>query len=714
MADSENRISEGHDDLARVLVHQDTFAVFDRAGAICSELRREQGLYHRGTRYVSRLELRIDGERPMTLSSSVVRDNALLAVDLTNPDLCREGKVAVPHGTIHLYRSCVLDDGVLHQRVRIHNFAVSEIALELHLRLEADFADVFEVRGTGRSRRGTRDAPEIHPDGISITYHGLDGVRRRTRLRCHPAPARVSAREIRLALTLGSGQEHELSVEVSCSEGSSAPRESSYAHAASRRDREQEELQAGEARIHSSSGLFDGWLHRSLSDLRMLLTRKPQGLYPYAGVPWYSTPFGRDGLITALQMLWVQPEIAAGVLRFLSATQATRSLAEADAEPGKIVHEIRQGEMAALGEVPFARYYGAVDTTPLFLVLAGEYLHATGDLALIRELWPHLEAALTWIDRSGDQDGDGFVEYARRSSHGLSNQGWKDSWDAIFHADGRLADGPIALCEVQAYVHAARRAMAAMATALGHEDLARRQGALADELRSRFEEAFWCDELSTYALALDGAKRACRVRASNAGHCLAMRIASTDRARKVTDTLTGESFFSGWGIRTVAVGEARYNPMSYHVGSVWPHDNALAALGFSRYGLKQPALSVLERFFEASTSFELRRMPELFCGFPRRPGSGPTLYPVACSPQAWASGAVLMMLRAALGLDVDGVRGQVTFSDPRLPGFLDVLHIDGLRVGSSRVDLRVHRYSDGAAGVDVANRSGPVGLSIHK
>jgi len=714
MAEPENRVSEGHDDLARVLMHQDTFAVFDRAGAISSELRKEQGLYHRGTRYVSRLELRVDGEWPMTLSSSVVRDNALLAVDLTNPDLCREGKVAVPHGTVHLYRGCVLDDGVCHQRLRVHNFAVSEIALDLALRVEADFADVFEVRGSVRPRRGAIDAPQTHEDGISITYHGLDGVVRQIRLRSHPAPDRVTPEEVRFSVSLRPGEERELSFELSCSEGTFSPKRSSYAHAATRRDNEQDSLQAEEARVHSSSGLFDGWLHRSLSDLRMLLTRKPQGLYPYAGVPWYSTPFGRDGLITALQMLWIQPEVAAGVLRFLAANQATRSSAEADAEPGKIVHEMRHGEMAALGEVPFARYYGAVDTTPLFLVLAGEYLHFTGDLDLVRELWPHFEAAMAWIDRFGDQDGDGFVEYARRSSHGLSNQGWKDSWDAIFHADGRLAEGPIALCEVQAYVYAARRAVAAMAAALGHEDIVRRQKGLAEELRSRFEKAFWSEELSTYVLALDGAKKPCRVLASNAGHCLAMGIASADHAQKVTDTLTGEGFFSGWGIRTVALGESRYDPMSYHDGSVWPHDNAFAAMGFAQYGLKQPVLSVLTRFFEGSTSFELRRMPELFCGFPRRPDSGPTLYPVACSPQAWASGAVLMMLQAVLGLDVDGARGQVTFSNPMLPDFMDVLYIDGLRVGSSRVDLRVHRYADGAAGVDVSRRSGPVKLSIHK
>ncbi|HUM09816.1 MAG TPA: glycogen debranching N-terminal domain-containing protein [Myxococcaceae bacterium] len=711
---AETRVIQGHDELARVLMHQDTFAVFDRGGAICSESRQEQGVYHHGTRHVSRLELRIDGQRPLTLSSGVVRDNALLAVDLTNPELARDGRAAVPHGTIHLFRGCVLEDGVCHQRLRVHNFSVDQVVLELRLLLEADFVDVFEVRGTPRRRRGTLSPPEIHPDGIGLAYHGLDGVLRRTRLRCRPAPGRVNPTDVRYFLTLSAGEERELSLEVSCAHGPAEERTSSYSVAAARRDSELERLREAEARVRSSSGLFDGWLDRSLADLRMLVTRKHEGLYPYAGVPWYSTPFGRDGIITALQMLWVQPEVAAGVLRFLAATQATHSSVEDDAEPGKIVHEIREGEMAALGEVPFRRYYGAVDTTPLFLVLAGDYLHATGDLDLVKELWPSFQAAMGWIEKYGDQDGDGFVEYVRRSSRGLTNQGWKDSGDAIFHADGRLVEGPIALCEVQGYVHAARRAMAGMARALGDGELAARQETLADELRARFENAYWCEDLSTYALALDGEKRPCRVRSSNPGHCLAMRMVSADRARKVAATLTGEPFFSGWGIRTIARGEPRYNPMSYHDGSVWPHDNALAALGFAHYGLKDSALAVLERFFEASLFFELGRMPELFCGFPRRPDAGPTLYPVACSPQAWASGAVLMLLRATLGLDVDGVNGRVTFSTPVLPSFLEVLHIDGLAVGTSRVDLRVHRYADGAAGVDVARRSGPVKLSIHK
>jgi glycogen debranching enzyme len=711
---AETRVTEGHDDLARVLMHQDTFAVFDRAGAVCSDLRQEQGVYHRGTRYVSRLDLRIDGERPMTLSSSVVRDNALLAVDLTNPDLSRDGKTTVPHGTIHLYRGCVVEDGVCHQRLRAHNFSADDISFELQIRLEADFADVFEVRGTPRGRRGRQEPPEQYADGISIAYRGLDGVLRRTRLRCNPAPSQVHAKEVRFSLRLGPREERELTFEVSCTEDGHDEPMPPFGDVASRRDAEQDALRDQEARVHSSSGLFDGWLHRAQSDLRMLLTRTKEGLYPYAGVPWYSTPFGRDGIITALQMLWTQPEVAAGVLRFLAATQATHSSAEEDAEPGKIVHEMRHGEMAALREVPFGRYYGAVDTTPLFLVLAGEYLHATGDLELIRKLWPHLQAALAWIERHGDRDGDGFVEYARRSRTGLSNQGWKDSFDAVFHEDGRLAEGPIALCEVQAYVFAARRAMGLMASALGDEVLAREQASRAEELRRRFEAAYWCEDLGTYALALDGDKKPCRVQSSNPGHCLAMQLVSPERAHRVSATLTGDAFFSGWGIRTVAMGEPRFNPMSYHDGSVWPHDNALAALGFANYGLKPSALAVLEHFFLASLSFESRRMPELFCGFPRRPGSGPTLYPVACSPQAWASGSVLMMLRAVLGLDVDGMRGQVTFSNPMLPGFLDVLHIEGLRVGPARIDLRVHRYADGAAGVDMVRRSGPVGLSIHK
>jgi glycogen debranching enzyme len=411
-----------------------------------------------------------------------------------------------------------------------------------------------------------------------------------------------------------------------------------------------------------------------------------------------------------MQMLWFDPSVARGVLRRLAYYQAKDDDPEADAQPGKILHEMRQGEMAALGEVPFRLYYGSVDSTPLFVMLAGMYAQRTGDWGLIRELWPSIEAALSWIDGPADIDRDGFVEYYRATEDGLANQGWKDSVDAVFHADGRLAEGPIALAEVQGYVYAAKNLAAFCARRLGLPKHAAELEAEAAALAERFEAAFWCPGIDTYALALDGAKEPCRVRTSNAGQVLFTGIAAPDRARKVGRDMLDPAFFSGWGIRTVAQGEPRYNPMSYHDGSVWPHDNALIAAGLARYGLKAQLDRVFRGLFDAAAYMDLRRLPELFCGFKRYRGRGPTLYPVACSPQAWASGTPFALLQASLGLEFDPDANEIRLRNPRLPPFLEEAYLSNLRLGGASVDMVIRRH-DTDVSLQVLRAGGAIRVS---
>jgi glycogen debranching enzyme len=701
------RKSSHPDDHVLVLKHDDTFAVFDPFGDIQPGGMGQQGLYHQGTRYLSKCILHLGAGRPLLLSSTVRRDNVLFGGDLTNPDVYSKGEVRLPRGTLHLYRTKFLWKGICYERLRIRNYGTSREEFAFSLRLDNDFADVFEVRGQAREKAGERKEPAVERDGISLEYRGLDGVVRRVRMRANPAPDRVAAAEMHFKAALEARQEMDYFLFTSCEIGEAEIRPLAYDDALVQATHHLHGAGPEDCVTYTSNEQFNDWVNRSAADLRMMVTETPTGPYPYAGVPWFSTPFGRDGIIVALQYLWLDPRIARGVLAYLAATQAQETNPAQDAEPGKILHEARGGEMAALGEVPFARYYGSVDATPLFVLLAAAYFERTNDCDFLRSIWPNIEAALRWVDGCGDRDGDGFVEYFRRSPKGLVQQGWKDSHDSVFHADGRLAEGPIALCEVQGYVYAAKEGIGRAALALGCGERGEQLLSQARELKERFEQAFWCEDLSTYALALDGNKQPCRVRTSNAGHCLFSGIASPEHAAKVAGTLLSTEFFSGWGIRTLAASEVRYNPMSYHNGSVWPHDNALISSGMARYDLKAEAAKVLAGFLDCSLFLDLHRLPELFCGFDRRPGKAPTLYPVACSPQAWSAGAVFMILGACLGLSIDAAQSRVTFRRPFLPPFLRRVAIRNLQVGSGSLDLSVERYAE-VVGIDILRRQGAV------
>jgi glycogen debranching enzyme len=686
--------------------------VFDPHGDIIAANGSSDGIYHHDTRYLSSLELNLNGAPMLLLSSNVQEDNAVLTVDLANPRLVLRGGFTLQGELIHVNRLKYVWESACYERLLVHNFDTRTHTVTLGIQFGADFADLFEVRGQKRAQRGQVSAERRSDSLVALQYVGLDGVERVTSLAFEPTPTYLDSGTARFQPQLGPGQGMRVVLRIACDQRRQENTVGRRFYSSLRSARRALRTSSGRATsLDSSNSLFNEMARRSVADLYMLLTDTEHGPYPFAGIPWFSTPFGRDGLLTALFTLWIDPMIAKGVLRFLAATQATDIDPERDAEPGKILHEMRDGEMAHLREVPFARYYGSIDATPLFVMLAGEYFKRTGDLQTVRELWPHIEAALHWIDNYGDPDGDGFVEYQRKNADGLINQGWKDSHDAIFHEDGRIAEGPIALCEVQAYVYAAKRHAAALALALNHSVAAAVLAQQAEILRERFEAAFWCDDLSTYALALDGAKKPCRVIASNAGHALFGEIADASRARRVAKTLLGTGCFSGWGVRTVARSAARYNPMSYHNGSVWPHDNALIALGLARYGLKSGVLKIFKGLFEAAGYMDLRRLPELFCGFAWRRLTAPTLYPVACAPQAWASATVFALLQACLGLGFDQGADGVRFDRPVLPDFLDQLHLRGVSTKDGVADVLLRRYGADVA-VNITRRQGDVPIMV--
>ena len=698
----------------RSLKHNDLFAIFDQQGNLNGGPDGPDGLFYKDTRFLSEMKLKLGDAEPLQLGSVVLDDNGAMVVDLTNADLHNHtGRTWLQRETVHLSRFKFLSDNTSYERLRIHAYSVIGRPVPLSVTFDADFADLFEVRGERRPRRGQRRVERVSDSEIEFGYTGLDNVERRALLHFDPPPQELTDHRAVWLVDLDEVSLQTIVIRTCCSiDGARVhPARAAPAFRAMRSSRVQ--AQRHRVAVSSTNPQFDAVIARAWSDLDMLVTETPYGPYPYAGVPWYSTIFGRDGIITALQMLWCAPYLARGVLTTLASLQAADVDPVADAQPGKIVHEMRGGEMAGLGEVPFGRYYGSVDSTPLFVMLAAEYAERTGDLETIRAIWPNIRAALRWMDDYGDVDGDGFIEYARMTDKGLANQGWKDSSDSIFHSDGRLAQGPIALCEVQAYAFAAKHGAAQLARRLGEAEMGRELERQSKDLKSKFEGAFWVEELGAYTLALDGQKRPCKVLSSNTGHCLYAGIASPDRALRIAETLTGSRFFSGWGVRTIATGEARYNPMSYHNGSIWPHDNAMIALGMARYGHKQGVRAIFEGIFESATYDEFRRLPELFCGFPRRRRRGPTSYPVACSPQAWAAAAPFALISAAIGLVIDHDENELRLNRPTLPAFLEELTIRNIAFGSSRIDLRLVRTGHDVT-TAVLDRSGPASVTIIK
>ncbi len=720
------------------------FVVSDTRGDLPTS-EQETGLFWRGMRFLRTCDLFLEGKPLVPLSHSISDEEGSCVIDLTNPYLRLGSTMAIGQpgsdataetlrgegqsddllqGTLHVRRLLAIKGHRLTQSFEITSFSTEPVIVTIGLLVGADFRDMFEVRGLARAARGEQQPARLTTQGATFNYRGLDDIERITRVAFAPPAQTTHANAAFWTLRLLRSGTQTLHITVEVAEhdpqgrtpwgeptslasggGADDPFAESWPGAPDVSPLASTPIANGAPlpirhtpSLTSDNVFFNRLLSRGLHDLVMMTTMTPEGLYPYGGIPWYVCPFGRDGLITSLEFLPWFPEVARGTLSFLAAHQGVKEDPFTEEEPGKILHEYRQGEMANCREIPFIPYYGSVDATPLFLITLDRYLRWTNDLALLRRLWPHAQAAARWMGVYGDRDGDGFIEYQRRAETGLGNQGWKDSWDAISHHDGSYAQGAIALCEAQGYAYAAYLAMA---------DLSRRMGQPAKEsrawetraaaLRAAFVERFWWEEQQVFYLALDGAKDPCDVVSSNAGQCLWTGIVPTELADPLINRLLQDDMYTEWGIRTLSANEARYNPMSYHNGSVWPHDTALFGMGCARYGRNDVASQLLGNLYGVSLYFEGARLPELFCGFTRRHGYGPTRYPVACAPQSWAAGAPFLLLAATLGFEPAAEQLRLTLRHPVLPDWLERLELQGLRLGDQHGHLRFEPSHQGTA-----------------
>jgi glycogen debranching enzyme len=687
------------------------FFVTDRFGDVPPGNTAALGLYHQDTRFLSELTLGVEEVRPLLLHSSTER-NYWQIVELAYPFPDPRSPDGLDN--ISVQRSRLLSDQ-LFEHIRIRNFGHRARSLRVTIRFGADFQDIFEVRGLlPDRRRGQVQAARVERNHVILGYRGLDGETRTTTLRFSPAPAELAEGHAAFEVEAAPGRDVELSMEVVPEVGRRPVPRRSMPDAEQRLEQAYTAWRKRCTRFRADSPQLQRFLDRAILDLRMLSARDDQGVeYIDAGIPWYSALFGRDALIAAYQALGVLPELAWTTLKGLADRQGTEVDDWREEEPGKILHEVRVGEAARAGEIPHTPYYGSIDATPLWLSVLHAAFRWTGDLDAVRGVWPNVLEAVRWIDEFGDRDGDGYVEYERRSPKGLRNQGWKDSDGAVVHPDGTRVEPPIALVEVQGYVYQAKSNVARLARAIGEEDLAERLEKEAAELRDRFNRDFWLEDLGYYAFALDGRKRPVATVTSNPGHCLWSRIVDPDKAERVVQRLLSPRLSSGWGIRTLAAGQGAYDPIGYHTGSVWPHDNALIAHGMKRYGFEREARQVLDQLAAAGAYFPYSRFPELFCGFSTEEVPVPVQYPVACRPQAWASGAPLLMLRSYGGLSARAAEGRLDIERPRLPAWLGRVEVQGMRVGGSRLDL-VFTNNQGVTATQVPRKEGRLDVLIRQ
>jgi glycogen debranching enzyme len=688
-----------------VLKENRIMMVSDEMGDIPAGNTSGLGLYFSDTRFLSAYEFRLNRLQPILLSASV--DESYVATfQMVNPVLLLdEGKRRIPQQSLSIRRSRFIYGG-LHERIGIQNCGREPVEIECSIRIDADFRDMFDVRGYKQQSLGTIRPIEVGNQGFTYTYDGLDGLIRRTEVVVNRAPASQRDGTMSWQFQLGSKETVTLVIDVIPLIGENEPMLSYlYDDALQALQGSYRRWNDNTSRIRTDNAFLDrGLLRRSQMDLRILLEEFDSGLFPMAGIPWFSAPFGRDALITSIQTLMLNPEIARGTLRYLAQHQGQKVDPAREEEPGKILHEARYGELANLKLIPHTPYYGSVDSTPLFLVCAVEMMDWLNDQDLFVELLPALLSALKWVDRYGDADQDGFVEYAERASGGVRNQGWKDSSDSLLYPDGRPAELPAALVEVQGYVYQAKLGLSRILERLGQSAMAERLAREAVELRRRFELKFWLDSEQFYAQGLDRHKTPIVSITSNPAHCLWAGIVDAERAEILRERLMAPDMFSGWGIRTLSTDSPHYNPMSYHNGTVWPHDNSIAVAGLRRYRQAEAAGQVIESIMEAGIRMPDHRLPELFCGFRRDTNynSGPAEYLVSCNPQAWGAGAAFHLLQSALGVVPDTTAGRV-YLNPIPFGQARSVEIRGMRVGSGKLSFKV-AYNGGRPDVDVLEK----------
>ena len=691
--------------------HGSTFMVTDLSGEI--EPRSEQGVFFRDTRFVSSYRIFANGQ-PWLLLSSGTPTHYLARIQLVNPAFKTEGADVV-QGTLALVVSRAVGDGI-HEDLDVTNFGERPVRFNLELALRSDFADIFEVKEHDFVRRG-RITTELHERGTEVRtrYTNRDFQRelvcRYTNSGSSPVYANGRA-SFEIELDPGASWH-------SCSEYHFIVDDRRYAPARScATDFAHGEFDDIQRRwLEQATGLTSAnedvyrLYRQSAEDMGALRIDDPDlgddSWVPAAGVPWFVTVFGRDSLIVSLQSMLVSPGFARGALRALARLQATEMDDWRDAEPGKIPHEFRVGELAHFHRIPHTPYYGTADATPLYLITLHEAWLWLGDEKLLRDYRDVALRCLEWIDRYGDLDGDGFQEYRTRSSKGYENMGWKDSGDAVVYPDGRQVGQPKALCELQGYVFDAWLRMAEVFEVLGDDTLGRELRRKAADLKQRFEDRFWCEDIGFYAYCLDAEKKPVRTIASNAGHLLWSGIASPEHARRVVQRFFEPDLWSGWGIRTLSARNPAYNPFSYQRGSVWPHDNGIIALGFKRYGFSIEAARVARDISEAASHFASYRLPELYAGVQRQPGGFPVQYLGANVPQAWAAGCVFHLVQALLGLEADAPRKRL-YVQPELPSWLPEVTLHGLSIGRAKLDLHFQREEDAKTRWDASVREGSI------